>query len=338
MIPGLEVNDYSIRGFYPSKDTLPSMYVLCRAKANQVKMFSYRGYKIPKEEEKWLKCSIDDDELTNTVRNYMLTKTVKDTIKEFQVEYTIVHREYKTEHKPEIYPYVQNINDIDENFQIGSFQPSPEEENIFILNRSRQLYEDVTYRTKVHFAGKDLSQIVGSNSDTLRFPEKFVIFVEGSSFDKATYIRFRSVNIELWSIEKLLIDPFQHWLTPMHRIVKPPEYIHLTKNSVMVNIEGDKFKSFPNSSLHGKAQFPILNEMDIAVRFIGAIPGDVVYYESPPIIEQLTANDFGYCRVSGYTFNLVSDPTERCREAEVVDEEEDDFEEEYENGEEEDIE
>lgn len=337
-IPGIKVNEQNAKGKFPMKKLLPQMYYLCRVKANQVSLFDRRGYivaKLPKEtedsyrkrvqeEREWLECSQDDEKLMAKTKELMFSKTTNEVIKELlDREYEITIKRWLTSQEcakmnARMLPIVDETSDVE--FPVGLFR---NEGDNYIELQNVQMYEELKRTTKVVFGDDQHS----SNVVFADTPHYFAITLNTKP-DIQAKINVRNQGVELWHAEELLIDPFQHWLTPMTRKIDTPEQLHLISD-IAVMKDGNKWSVIKNSTITGKDNLPVLLETDIAVRFIGANTGDVVYWENKSIIEQLSAMEFGYCRIKGHNIELMAadEVEDQDGELEQDEEEEEDDEE-----------
>lgn len=329
-IPGIKVNEQNAKGKFPMKKLLPQMYFLCRVKANQVSLFKRRGYivaKLPKEsedsyrnrlteEQEWLECSQDDEKLLAKTKQLMFSKSTNEVVKELlNRDYEITIKKWLTAQEC-AKMNARMLPIIDDNeFSVGLFR---NEGDSYIELQNIHMYEELKRTTKVIFGDDQHSSNV-VYTDT---PHYFAIALNAKP-DIQAKINLRNQGVELWHAEELLIDPFQHWLTPFHRKVDTPELIHLISD-IAVMKDGKKWSVVKNSTITGKDNLPILLETDIAVRFIGANTGDVIYWENPSIIEQLSATEFGYCRIKGHTIELMAEEGQEDEDLDQEEEEEED--------------
>jgi len=326
-IPGIKVNEQNAKGKFPMKKVLPPMYYLCRIKANQCSLMRRRGYilsrrpketeqeynKREQEEEEWIACSREDEMLMAKTKELIFKRTLDDAIKNvFNQEYeTTVKIWLKTSGR--LLPIVPDTDDQVE-LQVGIFRM--ENDNYVLTDEA--MFSEHRRTIKVLF-GNDTP--VSSDVVYEDTPHYFVIAL-ASEPDIQQRIKSRDQGVELWFADELMMDPFQHWLTPMHRKLETPELLHLMSNIAMLKDENGKWVQIPNSTITGKENLPVLLETDMAIRFIGANTGDVVYWENPSIIEQLSAVEFGYCRIRGHTIEVVVGGTEEGEVEEPEEEEE----------------
>lgn len=325
-IPGIKVNEQNAKGKFPMKKVLPQMYYLCRIKANQSSLMKRRGYVLSRraketaqeynirlqEEEAWIACSQDDELLVAKTKELIFKRTIDDAIKDiFNQEYEITVRVWlKTSGR--LLPIVPEDGSSD--FPVGIFRM---ENDSYILTEEA-MFEEKKRTTKVLFGNDNpvASDVVYADT-----PHYFVIALT-SEPDIQQKIKNRNQGVELWFADELLMDPFQHWLTPMHRKLDTPELLHLLSDVAMMQEDG-KWIQVPNSTISGKENLPVLLETDMAARFIGANTGDVVYWENSSIIEQLSAVEFGYCRIKGHSIEVTVSETEEGEiEGEEIEEEE----------------
>jgi len=342
-IPGVKVHEKNLEGKFPMKKVHPYMYSICRVKANQVSMFRRRGYILSKKpnetqesydkrvqiENEWLECAYDDEKLIAKTKEFLFKKDQAKAIKEdFVQEYERTIREYITNSEcakknGRLLPiYADDEND---DYTVGFFVMK---DNKYI-KEDIQLYKELKRTTKVVFDENVNSEQVFADT-----PHYFSIYLSKAP-ELQDIIDSRDHGVEKWHADDLMMDPFQHWLTPMHRIVEVPELVHLMSDiAMMKDVEGE-WKSIPNSTITGKDNLPILLETDAAIRFLGAKTGDVVYWENPSIIEQLGAMEFGYCRIKGHTIEITVE-TEEQNEMDEDNELEEEEDEDYENNNDED--
>lgn len=326
-IPGIKVNEQNVKGKFPMKKVLPQMYYLCRIKANQVSLMKRRGYILSRkaketepeynkrlqDEEAWFACSQDDELLMEKTKELIFKRTADEAIKEiFNQEYEITIRLW-LKSSGRLLPIVPE--DGSQEFPVGIFRM---ENDNYILTEEA-MYEEKRRTTKVLF-GNDTP--VSSDVVFADTPHYFVIAL-ASEPDIQQKIKSRNQGVELWFADELLMDPYQHWLTPMHRKLDTPELLHLLSDVAMMKDDNDKWIQIQNSTIPGKENLPVLLETDMAVRFIGANTGDVVYWENSSIIEQLSAMEFGYCRIKGHTVEVTVNDTEEgeVEGEEIVEEE-----------------
>lgn len=336
--PGLKVNEQNTRGKFPMKKGLPQMYYLCRVRAVQSNLFKRRGYILARRtgegeetyqerlrmEEEWVKCSEDDSLLATKTKFMLLNHTTERTIKDFKQEYTIEIREWVTSQECarrnlKWMPIVTEDEKEIEEYRVGLFRPE-EETGRHLLDETFSMFTTVSRSTTVVFS----LDISASSTEVFRDTPHFFEIVLSKPPGILDRIAARNQGVELWFADELLMDPFQHWLTPHHRIITSPELLHLTSREAMVIGENAEWSVIPNSTLSGKDNLPILLETDIVARFLGANTGDVIYWENPPIIEQLSAMEFGYCRVKGHVveINMAAAEEEEDEDLENMEEEE----------------
>ena len=329
----------------PSASTL---YNLCRAKANQVMMMKHRGYTIPPEEQTWLDCSLKEEVLIQKIRT-LLGMKIQDIIKNVMNRvgpkaYVLEKQVIPTQTTYNYYPYLESEGS--EVLKVGEFFFR---NGRWELNRTEdRLVETIKNTTEVLFvddlnlgdysldgfkpvAGK-IAVYVGEEKDFRKELEKLVVY--------------RRQGVEIFHISELFIDYFQHWLIPKQEILGDIDKIKLLASHLMIRSgNNQEFKKIPNCQIT-ESNLPSIHHTDIVIRYLGALPGQIISWSNDSYISSFSTKEFGYMLVVGHKYstskveenlfpgeqrtideNYISDEDEELEEMEELEEldEGDDF-------------
>lgn len=314
----LEVRDIS-------EVSASQFYNICRVKANQVMMMKHRGYVIEQEERVWLECAVSERALINRVKE-LRTTSLPQLIASFRKTYELVRKDIKSQTAYTYYPYLDAEGS--EELKVGEFQYSAGKWEL--IKTEEELIEPVVYETEVVFL--DSKPIM---EDYIQYtfsevPRKIIIDVtKEESFKKDTLPRlseYRKCGIEIFHMTELYIDYFQHWLVPKQQIVNRVDKLRLLNSHLMIKKSTGEYEKVPNCKFE-EMGLPTVYYTDIVVRYMGALPGDIIFWENESYISSFVNNEFGYMMVVGhmYSSNRTEEQTfsgERIPEVRAEEEEE----------------
>lgn len=332
--PALEVRDVS-------EVSASTLYNLCRAKSNQVMMMKRRGYEITPDEETWLLCSTDENILILKSRT-LLGMKLGDIIRNIMDKtYKMTKRIIPSQTAYTYYPYL--TSESDETPKVGEF---------FFRNgkwemdrMEEQITEEKTYTTEVKFIDElnpgDYN--LSPHDDVSR---RIVIFTgEEKEFKKEfeNMVWYRRQGVEIFHISELYIDYFQHWLVPKQEIITDVDKVKLLTSHLMIRDEDGNFQKTINCKITEQG-FPHIHYTDIVMRYIGALPGHIIYWECDSYISSFITKEFGYMLVMGHKYNTTKAEEQtfagervQQRPEEEVDESDNEEEEGFEDDEDEDV-
>lgn len=283
-----------------------TLYNLCRAKANQVMMMKHRGYVIPPEEQVWLESSLDEAVLIQKSRSYLGMK-ISDIIG--SVMNRVGPNAYKLEKKKitnqttyNFYPYLER--ESSETLELGEF--FYRDGRWELSRKENELTTIVKYTTEVRYVD-NLSPLDYSLDSFSPVAGKIVVYVgEEKDFKKELekMVIYRRQGVEIFHLSELLIDYFQHWLVPSQEILGDTEKLRLLAPHLMIRVEGreNEFKKIPNCQI-SEGNLPTVHHTDIVIRYIGALPGQIIYWTNESYISSFSTREFGYMMVVGHKYS-----------------------------------
>jgi DNA-directed RNA polymerase subunit H (RpoH/RPB5) len=304
------------------------LYNLCRAKANQVMMMKRRGYTIPPEEEIWIQCSMDEGILIQKIRQLLGMKLTDLIRKEFNRSYTLTRSVIPSQTAYTYYPYLER--DGDESLKMGEFLFRNGQWEL--VRFEDDIVEQRSSTTDVLFLDNLSSFQFDLSTNFSAVSRKIVVHMGNEdSFQKEldNMVVYRRQGVEIFHMSELFIDYFQHWLVPQQEIVKDVDKVRLLSSHLMIRDGQGVFKKVPNSKIT-ETGLPYVHYTDIVMRYIGALPGDVIYWENDSYISSFITKEFGYMYVVGHKYSSLRQaedstfPGERGRSADEVDNDEDD--------------
>lgn len=322
----LEVKDIS------ETKTTP-IYDLCRVKANQVAMMKNRGYKIPEEESVWIEASKSEETLVKHIRT-LLNLSSRELLNLFQKKYTIRRSFIQDQLTFNFYPYLESEGTEEMKigeffFRGGNWEKTRTEEEIV---STRDFVTEVVFTDKISLDDFDITNFSGIST-------KIVVYTDSEKkFQQEVMknmIEYRKRGIEIFHTSELFIDYFQHWLVPSQRILEDVERIQLLSPYLMIKDEKGVFHKEFNSRIL-EAGLPSIHHTDIVMRFLGALPGKIIYWENDSYISSFSTKEFGYMMVSGYKYKTATTHAEEmfAGEKRPLEEPTDDLEEDIEQEEE----
>jgi len=280
-----------------------ALYDICRVKANQVMMMKRRGYEIPEDELDWIQCSLDESKLVSKIRG-LRNLTVRELVKNvLNKKYTITRTFIPDQTTFTFYPYLEEGG---EELRLGEFYYQGGE---WKLSREEdRIVETRTYQTEVEYTDKlDITEY-----GTLPFrqiPHIISVFMDSEKnfqTEMRKMVEYRKRGVEIFHTSELFIDYFQHWLVPDQRPISDVERIHLLSPYLMVRDEKEGgFQKTLNSRI-SEQSLPTIHHTDIVVRYMGVLPGKIIYWENDSYISSFSTKEFGYMLVSGYKYNTNS--------------------------------
>lgn len=281
------------------------LYDICMVKANQVMMMKRRGYEISPEETVWIECSLDNEALLAQIKK-LRGMTIKDLVKNvLNKKYTITRTFIPDQTTYNFYPY---LKEGEEELGLGEFFYSGGK-----WQRTRtkdQIMETKSYETEVEYVDKlDISTFATLPFDHVS--RKIVVFMSSEKnfqTEMKKMIEYRKRSVEIFHTSELFVDYFQHWLVPEQRIISDSEKIELLSPYLMIEDEEGEFHRTLNCKIT-ESRFTGIHHTDIVMRYIGALPGKIVYWENESYISSFSTKEFGYMLVGGYKYNtnIVTD-------------------------------
>jgi DNA-directed RNA polymerase subunit H (RpoH/RPB5) len=296
------------------------LYNLCRSKANQVMMMKRRGYIIPPEEEVWVRCSLDEKVLIQQIRQMLSMKVSEIVRKVLNKTYVLTRSVIPSQTSYTYYPYLET--DGDEELKMGEFlfrngqwELARTEENI-VEQRSHttevvylENFNTFNFEISTNFSGvaKKIVVHVG-NEDTFR-----------KELDNL--VLYRRQGVEIFHMSELYIDYFQHWLVPQQEIVRDVDKVRLLSSHLMIRDSQGVYQKVPNSKIT-ETGLPYIHYTDIVIRYIGALPGDIIYWENDSYISSFVTKEFGYMHVVGHKYSSLrqADDSTFAGERRILDE------------------
>lgn len=277
------------------------LIMLCRAKANQVMMMKRRGYEIDGSENDWLEASVDDSRLSDMVKMMLTEVSGKSTqvnfAKRFNRTYKIKTQTLNKQFTGEIYPYLRDEEDeIPE--RVGQFRLD-DSGNLINIKDEEELITAEEHVTEVFFG--NIPKIESRDPKPFhRIPSAIFIETGDESVyndDQAVLFRMR-MNLEIFHVGHMMYDLFQHWLVPSQRIISDVEKLILLC-PYYINLNNEAMKN----CVFLESQLPVVPMSDAAMRRLGAIPGDIIFWENGSYLTTLDNTESGYMLVTG----VVSD-------------------------------
>jgi DNA-directed RNA polymerase subunit H (RpoH/RPB5) len=304
-----------------------ALYNLCRTKSNQVMMMKRRGYTIPVEEEIWIQCSLYEDVLIQQVRGIMGMKMNEIIKKVMNKTYTLERRIIPSQTAYTYYPYLEN--DGDEQLKVGEFMFR---NGVWELVRYEDdIVESRTFSTEVIY----LESLNVSNFEVVTsfsgISKKIIVHMgTEDSFRKEldNMVMYRRQGIEIFHMSELFIDYFQHWLVPQQEIVRDLDKVRLLNSHLMIRDERGIYQKVPNCKFTDTG-LPYIHHTDIVIRYIGALPGDIIQWENESYISGFVTKEFGYMLVVGHKYGSLRQADEntfageRVRTSDDMDEDDD---------------
>lgn len=280
-----------------------ALYNICRVKANQVAMMKRRGYIIPAEETVWLEASLNEDILVKHIRT-LLTLSPKDLLKLFNRKYSINRTFISDQTTFNYYPYLEEEGL--ETLKVGEFFFRGGEWTM--MRDQEQLTETLNYETEVEFTDKFNPENLGDPPFS-PIATKIIVYMDSEKkFQQEVLkimIEFRKRGVEVFHMSELYIDYFQHWLVPMQRVITDLEKIQLLSPYLMIKDSNGKYQREFNSQL-SEPGLPSIHHTDTVMRYIGALPGNIIYWENDSYISSFSSKEFGYMLVAGYKYKTSS--------------------------------
>jgi len=287
-----------------SEVTSSSIYNLCRTKANQVMMMKHRGYEIPPEETVWLQCSLDENALIQQIRTMLSMKTNEMIRKVFNKTYVLNRSVIPSQTAYTYYPYLENEGD--EELQVGEFGFSNGRWEL--LRLENELTEQRSATTEVIFSDTLNSSNLEVTTTFAAVSRKIIIHIGNEdSFRKEldNMVLYRRQGTEIFHMSELFVDYFQHWLVPHQEIVRDVDKIRLLSSHLMIRDSRGVYQKVPNCKIV-ESGLPYIHHTDIVVRYMGALPGDVIYWENESYISSFVTKEFGYMLVVGHKYTTSS--------------------------------
>lgn len=281
------------------------LYNLCRAKANQVMMLKHRGYVIPPEEQSWLECSLNEEVLVQKIRTLVGMK-IQDIIKNvmnrvgpkaYKLEKTVIGSQTTYNY----YPYLETEGG--DSLRVGEFYF---QNGRWELTKTEdKLIETKSYSTEVLYVD-DLNLGDYGLSSFGSIASKIVVYIgEEKDFKKEIekMVLYRRQGVEIFHIAELFIDYFQHWLVPKQEIVTDLDKVRLMSSHLMI-MEDNEFKKIPNCQI-SESNLPTIHHTDIVIRYIGALPGQIIAWSNDSYISSFATKEFGYLLVVGHKYSTT---------------------------------
>lgn len=271
------------------------LVTLCRSKANQVMMMKRRGYEISPEEEEWVEASRDDMKLTEMVKKMSREITAKSTHvnfgERFNKTYTIRTNFLNKQFTGEVYPYLREQDEIPE--RVGQFRL--EGGSLIMIKDQAEIITEEEHTTEVLFG--NIPKMETREFKPFHQIPSFIFIETGDETvykdDQSGVFRMR-LNTEIFHIHHFTYDVFQHWLVPEQRILSDVEKLLLLCPYYVTSL-GDARKN----CLFLESQLPTIPMKDPAMRRLGAIPGNIIYWENESYLNTLDNIESGYMLVTG---------------------------------------
>jgi DNA-directed RNA polymerase subunit H (RpoH/RPB5) len=304
-----------------------ALYNLCRTKSNQVMMMKRRGYTISPEEEVWIQCSLSEDVLIRQVRGLMGMKMNEIMKKVMNKTYTLERRMIPSQTAYTYYPYLES--DGEEQLKVGEFMFR--NGGWELVRYEEDIMEVRTFPTEVIYSetlNVSNFEVVTSFS---KIAKKIIVHTgTEDSFRKEleNMVMYRRQGIEIFHMSELFIDYFQHWLVPQQEIVRDLDKVRLLSSHLMIKDDKGVYQKVPNCKFT-ETGLPYIHHTDIVIRYIGALPGDIIQWENESYISSFVTKEFGYMLVVGHKYGSLRQADEntfageRVRTSDDLDEDED---------------
>jgi DNA-directed RNA polymerase subunit H (RpoH/RPB5) len=300
---------------------------LCRTKANQVMMMKRRGYEIEDSEMDWLQASVDDvklAEMVNMMRKHISNKSTQVSFAErFNKTYKITHQSLSKQFTGEVYPYIKDeADEIPQ--EIGQFR-FENNSMVFVKGQDELIVSEVR-TTEVSYG--NIQKLLGTEHAPFhQIPTAILIDTGDENMFKSDHIGIYRMkfNIEIFHVQHLVYDVFQHWLVPTQRVLGDVEKLLLLCPYYITSS-----KEARQNCLFLESQLPTISMEDAAVRRLGAVPGNIIYWENESYLTTLDNMESGYMLVTGIvgdTSKIISGPEMEAEVDDLIDEMEDEDEE-----------
>lgn len=280
-----------------------SLYSICRTKSNQVMMMKRRGYIIPPEEQVWIECSLNEDVLIQQTRKLLGMKMgniIKNVMNRVgNKAYTLVRQELGSQTAYTYYPYLESEGS--DELKIGEFFFQRGQWNL--ERQESDLLHPVEYTTEVIYMENIQSSDYMLNSFSDVAGKILVHTGDEKNFRKEleNMVWYRRQGVEIFHMTELYIDYFQHWLVPKQEILTPTNKIRALSSHLMVKTQTGKFEKMINCQINEQS-LPSVHHTDIVIRYIGALPGHIVYWENESYISSFITQESGYMLVVGHKY------------------------------------
>jgi DNA-directed RNA polymerase subunit H (RpoH/RPB5) len=287
-----------------------AIYNICRAKANQVMMMKHRGYVIPPEELSWIDCSLNEETLIQKTRS-MASMDIKKLIRtvlnrEKDKAYTLERSSIPGQTAYNLYPYLEREGE--EELRVGEF--GFRNGRWELLRSEGDVVKTKVFKTEVLYVD-NLSLGDNALNPFEEVASKILVYVgEEKDFKKELdkLVRYRRQGMEIFHLSELFIDYFQHWLVPRHEIVKDTDKIRLLNAHLMIPQPSGGFMKAPNCKIT-ESGLPTIHHTDIVVRYLGGLPGHIMFWSNDSYISSFATKEFGYMLIVGHKY-----PTHRVEE------------------------
>lgn len=291
------------------------LITLCRAKANQVMMMKRRGYEIEPSENDWLEASVDDTKLSEMVKKMFKEVSSKSSQVKFGARfnrtYKIKTQTLNKQFTGEIYPYLRDEDD-EIPMHVGQFRPD-ENGSMTAIRDESDLITTEEHSTEVIFG--NIPKLETRDPRPFhRIPSS--IFIETGDEtvykeEQSSLYRIRT-NVEIFHVNQMVYDLFQHWLVPKQKIISDVEKL-LLLCPYYINLKREAMKN----CVFLESQLPVIPMTDAAVRRLGAVPGDIIFWENESYLTTLDNMESGYMLVTG----VVTDVSKISNNEEVEEQE-----------------
>jgi DNA-directed RNA polymerase subunit H (RpoH/RPB5) len=112
---------------------------------------------------------------------------------------------------------------------------------------------------------------------------------------------YRRQGVEIFHMTELYIDYFQHWLVPRQEILSNVEKIKALSSHLMIRGQDGKFEKVVNCHITEQS-LPSIHHSDIVIRYLGALPGHIIYWENESYISSFITQESGYMLVVGHKY------------------------------------
>jgi DNA-directed RNA polymerase subunit H (RpoH/RPB5) len=234
--------------------------------------------------------------------------------KKFNKTYKIKLQTLAKQFTGEVYPYLRDDDEIPS--RVGQFRF--ENGSMAMIKDQDELMNSSTHETEVLFG--NIPKMDDKEGEMFhQIPSTIYIETGDESTFKGDMVglyRMR-INAEIFHVQHLVYDVFQHWLVPSQRILNDAEKLMLLCH-YYVNALGEAKKN----CLFLESQLPTVPMSDAAMRRLGAIPGNIVYWENESYLATLDNVESGYMLVTG----VVSDVSKVVGSEAILEQEDEDLE------------